>query len=203
MFVFDDRVQIVNPGPMLPGLTTEDIRNGRSKIRNRGIASVLRRVRYMERFGTAWEKIEAEMADGYAELGFDGDGPLFCAILWPHPSFAGSDIPSSRQSGGISGGITGLGRGDVARRRQAVLDDLAKERGLDAHELQERLSVSPRTLQRDLAALRKAGLVVREGSRKTGLYRTAETASARCYARRFPSPIRQAPAGALAHCWRA
>ncbi len=184
VFVFDDRVEIVNPGPMLPGLTIEDIRNGRSKIRNRGIASVLRRVRYMERFGTAWEKIEAETADGYLEPGFDGDGPLFCATLRPHPSFAGSDIPPSRQSGEISGGITGeingeitgLGRGDVARRRRSVLAELAQEGGLDARRLQERLSVSPRTLQRDLAALREAGLVVREGSRKTGLYRTAEPA---------------------------
>ena len=179
VFVFDDRVEIVNPGPMLPGLTTEDIRNGRSKIRNRGIASVLRRIRYMERFGTAWEKIEAETAAGYPEPSFDGDGPLFSATLWPHPSFAGSPIPPSRQrggiSGGISGGITGLGRGDVARRRQTILDELAQAGGLDARQLQEKLSVAPRTLERDLAALREAGLVVREGSRKTGLYRTAET----------------------------
>jgi ATP-dependent DNA helicase RecG len=179
VFVFDDRVEIVNPGPMLPGLTTEDIRNGRSKIRNRGIASVLRRIRYMERFGTAWEKIEAEMATGYPEPGFDGDGPLFSATLWPHPSFAGSRIPPSRQRGGISGEISGdiasLGKGDVGRRRQAVLDELAQAGGLDARELQEKLSVAPRTLERDLAALREAGLVVREGSRKTGLYRTAET----------------------------
>jgi predicted ArsR family transcriptional regulator len=77
-------------------------------------------------------------------------------------------------SGGISGEINGLGRGDVARRRQTVLDELTQAGGLDASELQERLSVSPRTLQRDLAALAKAGLVVREGSRKTGLYRPAK-----------------------------
>jgi ATP-dependent DNA helicase RecG len=64
-FVYDDRIEIHNPGPMLPGTTTDDIRQGRSKIRNRGIASVLRRIRYMERFGTAWEKIEAEVANGY------------------------------------------------------------------------------------------------------------------------------------------
>jgi DNA-binding transcriptional ArsR family regulator len=118
------------------------------------------------------------MADGYLEPGFE-DGALFRATLRPHPSFADSRTPSSRQrggiSGGISGGIAGLGRGDVARRRQAVLDALAKEGGLDANELRERLSVAPRTLERDLAALREAGLVVREGSRKTGLYRTVET----------------------------
>ncbi len=109
------------------------------------------------------------------EHGFGGDGPLFCATLWPHPSFAGSPIPPSRQRGGISGGIAGLGRGDVARRRQAVLDELAQAGGLDARQLQEKLSVAQRTLERDLAALHEAGLVVREGSRKTGLYRTAET----------------------------
>ena len=63
----------------------------------------------------------------------------------------------------------------MARRRQAGLDELAQTGGLDARQLQEKLSVAPRTLERDLAALREAGLVVREGSRKTGLYRTAET----------------------------
>ena len=63
----------------------------------------------------------------------------------------------------------------MARRRQTVLDALVQAGGLDARELQEKLSVAPRTLERDLAALREAGLVMREGSRKTGLYRTTET----------------------------
>jgi ATP-dependent DNA helicase RecG len=169
---------------MLPGLTTEDIRNGRSKIRNRGIASVPRRVRYMERFGSAWEKIQAEMANGYQEPRFDGDGPVFCATLWPHPSLAGSRIPPSRQRGGINGGISGgttgtmagLGKGDVARRRQAILHALAQTEGLDAQELQQRLQIAPRTLERDLAVLRDGGFITRVGSRKTGHYRAAESA---------------------------
>jgi len=179
VLVFDDRVEIVNPGPMLPGVTIEDIRNGRSKIRNRGIAGVLRRIRYMERFGTAWEKIQAEMTSGYPEPRFDGDGPVFGATLWPHPSLAGARIPPSRQHGGISGGISGgitdqtarLGKGEVARRRRAILDALAQGEGLDAQTLRQRLGISPRTLERDLAALRDAGLVTRLGSRKTGHYR--------------------------------
>ncbi|HXA55441.1 MAG TPA: RNA-binding domain-containing protein [Solirubrobacteraceae bacterium] len=180
VLVFDDRVEILNPGPMLPGVTTEDIRNGRSKIRNRGIASVLRRIRYMERFGTAWEKIQAEMANGYPEPRFDGDGPVFRATLWPHPSLAGSGRHLSRHVGGINGGTTGaiggLGKGDVARRRGVILDALAETDGLDAQELQYRLEIAPRTLERDLAALRDAGLVTRVGSRKTGHYRAVETA---------------------------
>ncbi|MGH2880957.1 MAG: ATP-binding protein [Solirubrobacteraceae bacterium] len=43
--MFDDRVESLNPRPMLPGLTTDGIRNGLSKIRNRDIANVLRRIR--------------------------------------------------------------------------------------------------------------------------------------------------------------
>jgi ATP-dependent DNA helicase RecG len=184
VLVFDDRVEILNPGPMLPGVTTEDIRNGRSKIRNRGIASVLRRIRYMERFGTAWEKIQAEMAHGYPEPCFDGDGPVFCATLWPHPSLAGSGTHVFRHVGGIRGGIRGgttgaiggLGKGDIARRRGVILDALTETDGLDAQELRHRLEIAPRTLERDLAALRDAGLVTRVGSRKTGHYRAVETA---------------------------
>jgi predicted DNA-binding transcriptional regulator YafY len=71
--------------------------------------------------------------------------------------------------------MAGSGRGEVARRRQALLDELAREGGLGARELQDRLSVPARTLERDLAALREAGLVIREGSRKTGLYRPTKT----------------------------
>lgn len=138
----------------------------------------------MERFGTAWEKIEAEMTNGYPEPRFDGDGPVFSATLWPHPSLAGSRIPPSRQHGGISGGINGgtagapagLGKGEIVRRRQAILDALAETDGLDAQELQQRLEIAPRTLERDLAALRDAGLLTRVGSRKTGHYRVIESA---------------------------
>jgi ATP-dependent DNA helicase RecG len=179
VLVFDDRIEIINPGPMLPGLTTDDIRNGRSKIRNRGIASVLRRIRYMERFGTAWEKIQAEVAKGYPEPGFGEGGPLFSATLWPHLSFAGSRLPLSRQSGSVNGGVNGgvadLGSGNVARRRQTVLDELTRAGGLSARELGERLEIGSRTLERDLAALREAGLVMREGPPKTSIYRLANT----------------------------
>lgn len=178
-FVYDDRIEIHNPGPMLPGTTTDDIREGRSKIRNRGIAGVLRRIRYMERFGTAWEKIGQEVDRGYPEPLLDGDGPVFTATIWPHSSFAGSRLPLPRQSGSVNGGVNGgvadLGSGNVARRRQAVLDELTRAGGLSARELSERLEVRSRTLERDLAVLREAGLVLREGPPKTSIYRPTKT----------------------------
>lgn len=76
---------------------------------------------------------------------------------------------------GVNGGVADLGSGNVARRRQAVLDELTRAGGLSARELSERLEVGSRTLERDLAVLRDAGLVLREGPPKTSIYRPAKT----------------------------
>jgi len=100
---------------------------------------------------------------------------VFTATIWPHPSFAGSSIPPSRQRGGVNGGVSGgvnggvedLGRGNVARRRQAVLGELTSAGELSARELSERLEVGSRMLERDLTVLREAGRVLREGPPKT------------------------------------
>ena len=39
---FDDRIEIENPGILLPGMTRDDMRQGISKIRNHVIARVFR-----------------------------------------------------------------------------------------------------------------------------------------------------------------
>jgi len=75
-----------------------------------------------------------------------------------------------------TGATAELGKGEVARRRQAILDALTETDGLDAQELQQRLEIASRTLERDLAVLRDADLVTRVGSRKAGHYRVIESA---------------------------
>lgn len=39
----------------------------------------------MERFGTAWAKMQDELGRGYPEPTLDGDNPVFQATLWPAP----------------------------------------------------------------------------------------------------------------------
>lgn len=59
----DDRIEVENPGILLPGLTLEDIRQGTSKIRNGVIARVFRELRLIEQWGTGIARIFAEAAD--------------------------------------------------------------------------------------------------------------------------------------------
>lgn len=56
----DDRIEIENPGILLPGLTIEDMKQGMSKIRNQVIARIFRELDLIEQWGTGVQKIFKE-----------------------------------------------------------------------------------------------------------------------------------------------
>ena len=57
---FDDRIEIENPGILLPGMTIEDVKSGVSKIRNRVIARVFRELDLIEQWGSGFRRILKE-----------------------------------------------------------------------------------------------------------------------------------------------
>jgi ATP-dependent DNA helicase RecG len=58
--IYDDRVEIENPGILLPGMTVEDVKQGVSKIRNRVIARVFRELGLIEQWGSGFRRILEE-----------------------------------------------------------------------------------------------------------------------------------------------
>ena len=62
---FDDRIEIENPGILLPGMTIEDMKQGVSKIRNPVIARIFRELKLIEQWGSGVRRIfkEAEELD--------------------------------------------------------------------------------------------------------------------------------------------
>jgi len=60
---FDDRIEIENPGILLPGMTIEDMKQGVSKIRNPVIARVFRELGLMEQWGSGVRRIFNQAAD--------------------------------------------------------------------------------------------------------------------------------------------
>jgi predicted HTH transcriptional regulator len=57
---FDDRIEIENPGILLPGMTVEDMRQGVSKIRNHVIARVFRELNLIEQWGSGVRRMFRE-----------------------------------------------------------------------------------------------------------------------------------------------
>jgi ATP-dependent DNA helicase RecG len=54
---FDDRIEIENPGILLPGMTVEDMKQGVSRIRNPVIARVFRELNLVEQWGIGVPRI--------------------------------------------------------------------------------------------------------------------------------------------------
>lgn len=57
---FDNRIEIENPGILLPGMTIDDMKNGVSKIRNPVIARVFRELKLIEQWGSGVRSIIRE-----------------------------------------------------------------------------------------------------------------------------------------------
>jgi predicted HTH transcriptional regulator len=74
--VFDDRVEVENPGILLPGLTIEELRDGVSRVRNHVIARVFKELGLVEQWGTGVQRMIAACeqaglpAPEFLELGF-------------------------------------------------------------------------------------------------------------------------------------
>ncbi|MFH0725172.1 MAG: helix-turn-helix domain-containing protein [Pseudomonadota bacterium] len=60
---FDDRIEIENPGILLPGMTVEDMRQGVSKIRNHVLARVFRELNLIEQWGSGVRRMFKEAED--------------------------------------------------------------------------------------------------------------------------------------------
>jgi ATP-dependent DNA helicase RecG len=57
--VNDNRIEFISIGGLLPGITTEDIRNGISQLRNKKLAEVFLRLNFIEAYGTGIRRIFA------------------------------------------------------------------------------------------------------------------------------------------------
>lgn len=61
--MFDDRLEIFNPGGLVRGMTPEDLGKGKHMARNPTLAEAMRQLGWVERFGTGIRLIQREMAD--------------------------------------------------------------------------------------------------------------------------------------------
>lgn len=56
--IFDDRLEILNQGGLMPKMTIEEVREGVSEPRNKALAAVFYRLKLIEAYGTGYDKID-------------------------------------------------------------------------------------------------------------------------------------------------
>jgi ATP-dependent DNA helicase RecG len=143
--LYDDRLEIENPGLLLPGLTIEDIQKSISKLRNRVLGRVFQELGLVEHWGSGIQRMTAACHDrGLDNPQFEEIGTHFRVTL----SAIRRHAPA------------------IDKRDQTILSALAasSESGLSTAQIAKRLRLSPRAARTRLASLVERGLVAEIGS---------------------------------------
>ena len=143
--LFDDRLEVENPGLLPFGLTIEDIQKGISKLRNRVVGRVFQELGLIEHWGSGIQRMTAACRDrGLDDPQFEEIGTHFRVTL----SAIHRHAPAKDE------------------RDQAILGALAasSEGGLSTSQIAKRIGLSPRAARTRLASLVERGLVAEIGS---------------------------------------
>jgi predicted HTH transcriptional regulator len=142
---------------MAPGFSREDFESGVSLRRDKAISRVLMRLRVMEGYGSGYDRITAACRDGdYPEPEWIENGPQIKVVLKPHPSSA-TNTERDRGSS-LEDRTRARVRHAPHERRDAILAALDELERPNTRDLSQRTGISERSLDRDLRALREAGL---------------------------------------------
>lgn len=162
--IFDDRLEIQNPGMLPFGYTLEDFKAGVSRIRNRVIARVFHELEFMEEWGSGFKRCREDCKrGGYPIPQWQELGTFVRVIFGPHSQTRG-DFSSQNK-------IL-----DPLERQKAILALFSREIFLSVREMLQLLStpISERTLRNDLVSLRKKKLLIATGKGRATVWRLAE-----------------------------
>jgi len=150
--IFNDRLEIQNPGMLPFGFTLEDLKAGTSRIRNRVIARVFHELNIMETWGSGYNRImQACHAEGYPEPQWQELGSALRVTFHPHPlSVIGNDRPLASSAEPLS------------LKEQAIFDALSPGESLAVSQIASRLAFTmpERSLRASLARLKQLGLLL-------------------------------------------
>ncbi|MBM4244797.1 MAG: MarR family transcriptional regulator [Deltaproteobacteria bacterium] len=136
--IFDDRLEIENPGLLPFGLTIEDLPRGVSKLRNRVIGRVFHALGLIEQWGSGVQRMSAACH----------------AAGLPAPVF--EEIATRFR---VTIATTRVGPRVVEETDRAILDALGGANGLATSEIAAAIGLSPRATRTRLARLVGRGLV--------------------------------------------
>ena len=186
--IYDDRLEVENPGGWPLGFDEDDFKSGVSKIRNQVIARVLHELDVIEGWGSGYERILSSCErGGYPVPTWEETGPVLRVRLRPHPEVAVNpmqivlplgtepaytDTPRVGVPVGVTPDRVGVRPAPVkVNERQAwFMDQIGKGARVTAEELAAHFGVTNRTAERDIRKLRDAEVIAFVGAPKTGRY---------------------------------
>ena len=162
--IYDDRLAVTSPGGMYNGMLIQDldIADVSSERRNPILANVMAQLDYMEKRGSGLTRIcnETQALDGYK----DELKPIFKST----PTQFQTIIFASSDNQNVGDFVGDMSETKLTERQHKILNLIKELPTISAKQMSETLSVTTRTVERDLALMKKAGILKREGKDNDG-----------------------------------
>lgn len=154
---YDDKIVLTNPG--LLKLPIEQIyAGGESKARNQRIQNMLRMIGYGENLGSGFPLIlNAWNEKHWLKPELIEQPELMQVKLVLH--IENIEEPKNETKDVLN---------ELTDRQRLIIELISVDASLSAKAISEKISVSARTIENDLAQLKKKGILLREGGRKEG-----------------------------------
>lgn len=164
--IYDDRLTVTSPGGMYNGMLIQDldIADVSSERRNPILANVMAQLDYMEKRGSGLTRIcnETQALDGYK----DELKPVFKST----PTQFQTIIFASSDKQNVGDFVGDMSETKLTERQQKILNLIKETPTISAKQMSVTLSVTTRTIERDLSLMKKEGVIGREGKDNNGMW---------------------------------
>ena len=163
--MFDDRVEVSNPGGLLP-IVAKDFGH-KSLTRNPLIFSLFNRMHLVERVASGIPRMQEAMKEAnLSEPEFHTEGMFTVMFKRQTKNNVADDI--------VKGIVKGIVNDTINEKEKAIINLLAKTPGLNASQISKHISKSLRTTMRYIKILQDKDLIEFRGAPKNGGYFLAD-----------------------------
>ena len=164
--IYDDRLTVTSPGGMYNGLLIQnlDIADVSSERRNPILANLMAQLDYMEKRGSGLTRIcnETMALDGYK----DELKPVFKST----PTQFQTVIYASTDMQDVGDNVGDITKTKLTERQEKILALIKASPTITGKQMSEMLSVSQRTTERDIAIMKRMGILDRMGDDNNGVW---------------------------------
>ena len=164
IFIFDNRVEIISPGALAGGLTEQDIRTGKTFQRNPFMATFATNALHYRGIGSGIVRILAEYPE--IEIANDVNGKEFKVII-----LRKEHLKSTQENGESTQENKKSTQENKKSTQETILHILIENPKTNRKELAEIIGLSEDGIKKQLAKLKKEGLIERIGSTKAGYWK--------------------------------
>ena len=166
--IYDDRLEVTSPGGLYNGLTYEEIMQGHSKIRNKGIANIFGQMGLVEAWGSGIKRIfNGAKSYGLPKPRIQEFDNMFRVELFRNllSTKKGENIGEN-----IGETLEKQRRIEINATQRRIIELLIEDDKLSATKLAGKIGISSRSIETNIKKLKNDEILVRHGSPRRGYW---------------------------------